>query len=267
MAAPKTDTTKIIIAVLGAAVIGLAIALYLVTRPPAEPSAAPAPEAQARDDVPDRGRSSFGRTAPGLRGPNRPPARARNELGQPLDESGRPIGPSDKLARIRNQPLEPGELPTTPPLFADPAQRAAFKRWWVEELSRRVAIYETLEPRDDYPPPEEAAALLDQLYDASEPRAPGETVEQAIDRRRQWNTLWKRFLDTYGATPQTIASRGGDPQYGQPPAPPVQIPGVPDPDTPVPPAPESSMTPPGRGPDDPAAPVPGPENGADRARP
>lgn len=267
MAAPKTDTTRIIIAVLSAAVIGLVIALYVVTRPSDAPSAVPAPVEPAQKDVSERGRSSFGRAAPGLRGANRPPARARNELGQPLDENGRPIGPSDKLARIRNKPLEPGELPTTPPLFSDPAQRAAFKRWWVDELARRVAIYETLEPRDDYPPPEETAALLDQLYDASEPRAPNETVEQAIERRRRWHELWKRVLDTYGATPQTIASRGGDPQYGQPPAPPVPIPGIPDPDTPVPPAPESSMTPPGRGPDDPAAPVPGAENGADRVRP
>jgi hypothetical protein len=200
--------------------------------------------------------------APSLRGPARPPALARNALGQPLDENGRPIGPPDKLARIRNQPLEPGALPITPPLFADPAQRAQFKRWWVDELGRRTNIYQELEPDIAYPGPEETASLLDAFYDASEPRAPGETVEQALARRKQWRDLWKRFLSDYGATPQTISSRGGDPQYGQTPEPPVQPPGVPE-EKPLP-APPALDTPPGRGAGESGGPVPG-EEGTDRA--
>lgn len=254
--------TKILITVLSVTVIGLSIALFMITRPPAAPAVgnttqAPPPGRAARDQG-----GGFGQVAPSLRGPSRPPALARNALGQPLDENGRPIGPPDKLARIRNKPIEPGALPITPPLFSDPAQRAAFKRWWVDELGRRASIYQQLEAGPAYPAPEETARLLDAFYDASEPRAPGESVEQALARRKEWRDLWKRFLSEYGATPQTISSRGGDPQYGETPAPPVQPPGVAE-ET-APPAPPALDAPPGRGAGEASGPVPG-EEGTDRA--
>lgn len=213
-------STRILIGLLTAAVVGLSIALFMVTRTP-NPSAR---EQKSVAPAPDRDQGGFSAARPGA--PDRPPARARNELGQPLNEDGRPIGPPEKLAELRNKPIAPGEVPITPPRFTDPAHRAAFKRWWIDELTRRVAIYRDLEPRPDYPPIEDTTRLIDALYDAAEPRAPGESVEQAYRRRQDWHALWKQFLDTHGATVQTVVSRGGDPQYGPTPAPPVQPPGT-----------------------------------------
>lgn len=233
--------TKILIAVLGALVVLLSIALFVVTRSPKEavedrPLAAAPP--------PDRQQGGFARAASGPGA--QPPARARNELGQPLNEDGRPMGPPEKLERTRTRPIAPGEVPLTPPLFTDAAQRATFKRWWVDELGRRIAIYQTLEPRAHYPSAQDTHDMLDALYDAAEPRGPGESVEQAYQRRQAWQSLWKQFLDTYGATLHTAVSRGGDPQYGDTPAPPVQPPGADRTD--VPPAQPATDSPPGRGP-------------------
>jgi hypothetical protein len=239
---PSQRGTTIIIAVLSAAVIALVIALVVVTRPGETPPAGQPPQAAAPAD---RGQGGF---APALSGatPAKPPARAKNELGQPLGQDGRPIGPAEKLAAIRNKPVAAGEVPLTPPLFTDATRRAAFKQWWVTEMRRRIAIYQDLEPSPEYPSAEAAARLLDELYDAAEPRRPGESVQDAYGRRRTWQTLWKQFLDSYGATVHTVMSRAGDPQYGTTPPPPVQPPGVPD-DS-APPATPAESAPPGRGP-------------------
>jgi hypothetical protein len=239
--ADSSRGTRLVIAALGVAVIALVIALIVVTRQPEAPAAAD------RGAAPQQGNpGGFARRAPELGGPARPPAQARNELGQPVNEDGRPIGPAHKLARMRNKAVAPGEVPMTPPLFTDEKDRQAFKRWWVDELGRRISIYEKLEPGADYPSAEDTAAMLDELYDAAEPRGPDETVAQAYARRQTWHGLWKQFLDTYGATPYTVMSRGGDPQYGTTPAPPVQPSGVPAAD--APPAEPASDSPPERDP-------------------
>lgn len=246
---------RALIAILVAAVIGLSVALFVVTRPEprVEQPAAPAPERVAPAD--DSRSSAFAQARPpSLGGPGGPPARAVNDLGQPLDENGRPIGPPAKLAGLRNRPIAEGELPITPPRFDDPAQRARFKKWWVDEFSRRVEIFEKLEPKEGYPPPEETARLLDELYDTSEPRAPDEPVEQAVERRRRWRGLLSQFLDIYGVPPYTIVTRGGDPQHGAPTPPPFQPPGSgPVPDEPAEPATEA---PPGRAPGTPGGEAP-----------
>jgi hypothetical protein len=245
--AESSRGTRIAIAALGVAVIALVIALAIVMRR----SDAPAEAGRAAPPSSSRGeQGGFARPAPDVDGLSRPPAQARNELGQPLNEDGRPIGPPHTLARIRNKAIAPGELPLTPPLFTDAAERAAFKRWWTAELGRRIAIYETLEPGTGYPSAADTAAMLDELYDTAEPRTPDETVAQAYARRQRWHALWQQFLDTRGATLHTVMSRGGDPQYGTTPAPPVQPPGVPEGDGE--PAPPATDSPPGRDPGSPA---------------
>lgn len=249
MGSSRTGSRALILA-LSIAVIGLSIALFMIARSPQE-QAAPAPATERPAPPPEERGSGFARApAPNLANPGGPPARAFNELGQPLDENGRPIGPPQKLAHLRNKAIAEGELPATPPRFTDPAQRAEFKKWWVEELARRVAIFEELEPREGgYPDPEETAALLDSFYDASEPRAPDEPVESAMERRRQWRDIHRQFLDTYGAPPYTIITRAGDPQYGEPTPPPFQPPGAET--EPPPPAEPATETPPGRDIDEP----------------
>jgi hypothetical protein len=236
---------RALITVLAAAVIGLSVTLFLVMRsapdrPPASTDAPAKPEQVARDD---RGGGFAQAQRPGL-APAGPPARAFNDLGQPLDEDGRPIGPPHKLQRLRNRPIPEGELPMAPPRFDDAAQRARFKRWWVDEFARRVAIFEQLEPGEGYPSASEATAMLDELYDTSEPRGQDESVEQAIERRRRGREVARRFLDIYGVPPYTIVTRGGDPQHGAPTPPPFQPPGS---DTePGPPAEPADEAPPGR---------------------
>ena len=242
-----------IIAVLGVTVVALVVSLLWVLRSPetapagpvATPAERPAPRGQHADSS-----SRFG--APMATGPAKPPGRARNELGQPLNEDGRPVGPPDKLARIRTRRVTALDMPTTPPLFVDPERRRAFKAWWVDEVARRVEIYQRLEPRDGYPGAEATRALLEDYYDSAEPRRPDETVDQAMARRQDWRDHWRRFQDEYGAPIKTIVSRGGDPQHGQATDPPVQPPGLAeDDDDDVVAAPPADGAPPGRGPDDP----------------
>jgi hypothetical protein len=236
---------RALITVLAAAVVGLSVTLFLVMRaepdrPPASADAAATPGPDARED---RGGGFAQARRPGL-APAGPPARAFNDLGQPLDEDGRPIGPPRKVQRLRNRPIADGELPMAPPRFDDAAKRAQFKRWWVDEFARRVAIFEQLEPGEGYPDAREASAMLDELYDSSEPRGPDESVEQAIERRRRGRLVARRFLDIYGVPPYTIVTRGGDPQHGTPTPPPFQPPGS---DTePGPPAEPADEAPPGR---------------------
>jgi hypothetical protein len=242
--------TRALIAVLVVAVVGLSVALFMVTRPrqdrEEDPRAGAA--ATAADNEAGERNSGFARARrAGV--PAGPPSRAFNDLGQPLDENGRPIGPPHKLQRLRNRPIAEGELPMSPPRFDDAAQRARFKKWWVDEFARRVAVFEKLEPGDGYPSAHDMAAMLDELYDSSEPRGPDETVEQAIERRRRGREVARRFLDIYGVPPYTIVTRGGDPQHGPPAPPPFQPPGAEI--EPGPPAEPATEAPPGR---DPAAP-------------
>jgi hypothetical protein len=256
---------RALIAALVAAVVGLSVALFMVTRPrpdrdgdarAATPATAPDPAAS------DRGSSFAQARRPGLV-PDGPPARAFNDLGQPLDENGRPIGPPHKLQGLRNRPIAEGELPITPPRFDDAAQRARFKKWWVDEFARRVAVFEKLEPGEGYPGAGETTAMLDELYDTSEPRGPDETVEQAIERRRRGREIARRFLDIYNVPPYTIVTRGGDPQHGAPTPPPFQPPGA---DVePGPPAEPATEAPPGRDPTAPRRTEPLDEDGAGRA--
>lgn len=243
--ATSRNGTRALIALLVAAVVGLSVALFLVTRPGPDPQAAPAtasrePESAANSD---RGSGFTQARRPGIT-PAGPPARAFNDLGQPLDENGRPIGPPHKLERLRNRAIAEGEMPMSPPLFDDAAQRAQFKKWWVDEFARRVAIFEKLEPGQGYPSAEETAKMLDELYDTSEPRGPNESVEQAMERRRRGREIARQFLDVYRVPPYTIVTRGGDPQHGAPTPPPFQPPGA---DTePGPPAEPATEAPPGR---------------------
>jgi hypothetical protein len=263
--------TRALIAVLAAAVVGLSVTLFLVTRPRPDRDGEPRPGTPVTPpDEPapgDRGSAFTQARRPGL--PDTPPARAFNELGQPLDENGRPIGPPHKLQRLRNRSIAEGELPMTPPRFDDPAQRARFKKWWVDEFARRVAVFEKLEPGEGYPAAGEMAAMLDELYDTSEPRGPDESVEQAIERRRRGRELARQFLDVYGVPPYTIVTRGGDPQHGPPAPPPFQPPGAEI--EPGPPAEPATEAPPGRDPATPGGTEPlhdeaGDGDGAGRAR-
>ncbi len=242
--------TRVLIGILGLAVVVLGLLLWRASRPSSPVAASKATGDRAQNS---HRRGSSGGFAPAMGSRRGPPVQHFNELGQPLNEDGRPIGPSDKLRRIRNKPIPPGEVPMTPPLFDDPSQRAQFKRWWVKELSRRVDAFEKLEPDHDYPSAEETEELLDKLYDAAEPRHPEESVDSAYARRQDWRELWQQFLDQYGVPIKTASSRGGDPQWGETPPPPVEPPGTPDPD--VQPEPDTEhqadQSPPGRDPDEP----------------
>jgi hypothetical protein len=237
----------------------IAVLVFLLLRDTGGERAATQPSEPAARSSGRSGSGAFARAGEGTPAGGGPPVIRRNELGQPLNEDGRPIGPSDKVRQIRNEKLDDGELPTTPPLFDNPSDRAEYKKWWVEELTRRAEIYKQLEPGDDYPTREETEQMLDEFYDAAEPRAPGESVDEAYARRQDWRRLWKQFLDSHGATVQTVQSRGGDPQHGTGAEPPVKIPGVPgdDPE----PAEPSDTHPPGRGPDDPGGTDPIEEDG------
>jgi len=206
---------RIAVVVLGGLVIVLGVLLWRSTRSAGggdDPRAIP-------DKAPLQGRQMNQR---------RQPRPMRNELGQPTDLNGKPISPRDKLVKRTPQRIEPGEVPITPPLFDDENDRARYRAWWVEELTRRASVYKTLEP-GDYPSDDEIAELLAKFYDAAEPRRPGESIEDAHERRKQYRDLWQQFLDEMGATAKTVATRGGDPQFGEPTEPPVQPPGADEP--------------------------------------
>jgi hypothetical protein len=188
------------------------------------------------------------------------PALRRNQLGQPLGTDGQPLSTESKLREEQARPLAAGDIPLTPPRYDDAAQRERFKRWWVGEVARRTAVYQRLVPRDDYPPEAETLRLVGQLYDAAEPRGPDESVKSAYARRKQWRSLWRAFLDQYGATLKTVVSRGGDPQYGTMLTPPQKLqPSPTDEVSQGEPASPADKAPPGRGPDEPGGsePLPG----------
>src|SRR5690606_3805698 len=87
MGSSRTGSRALILA-LSIAVIGLSIALFMIARSPQE-QAAPAPATERPAPPPEERGSGFARApAPNLANPGGPPARAFNELGQPLDENG-----------------------------------------------------------------------------------------------------------------------------------------------------------------------------------
>jgi hypothetical protein len=116
--------------------------------------------------------------------------------------------------------LAAGEFPVRPPHFDDPADRARFRQWWVDEYARRTHIYAEHNP-GDYPNDEETEQLLEQLYDLGEPPRPGETAEQLDARQQQWFETWRDMTAAFGTPPKTVISFGGDPQYGEGAPPPV----------------------------------------------
>lgn len=213
---------KLVLAVLVAAILAVALILALRKRGTERTDGAPAGGAGAA-------RAADPLAAWVGRGGRTEPPVKRNAQGQPLDAQGRPIGPGEPLRRPPAD-FDPTEVPVTPPRFEDPAERAAYKRWWVKEGTRRAEIYKRLEPAEGYPSAAETAALLDAFYDAAEPRGPDESVESAHARRQEWRRLLAELTAAFhGAPPQTVFSRGGDPQYGEPNPPPVAPPGADEP--------------------------------------
>ena len=172
-----------------------------------------------------------------------------NELGQPLNEDGRPIGPPPR--RARNHGYDPRDLPLIPPQFDDAGDRDRFKAWWLREYLRRADIYRRVMPPAEgrqYPDQAETEKLLSELYDAGEARRPGESDDQLLARRDRHNELWYSFLDGWGTTPGSIASLAGDSQYGEMPPPPVLPPGMEDTGPPMPTATGTPPPPPDQDP-------------------
>ncbi len=269
MSPQSSSGSRILIAALSVAVLGLVAALYWVTRAP-EPTAGPDPIQPAATGTerqampPARTGGGFGSAERGAR-PQLPPTQRRNALGQPLNEDGRPIGPAADIAGRAARPIADGEFPLMPPRLDDSAERAAFKAWWTEEFERRVAIYQELEPREEgYPDPDEVATMIDELYETGLPRGAGESDEQILARRERWRTALRGFIRDFGAPPYTIVNRAGDPQYGQPTPPPETAATAAPPAGPVVPAPPADMAPPGRGSDDPDGTAPITDRGAER---
>ncbi|HUH05659.1 MAG TPA: hypothetical protein VML75_26880 [Kofleriaceae bacterium] len=152
---------------------------------------------------------------PGLRGPGLTP----RELPPPPPDfndggmaAARRTGADRKLAA--------GEFPVRPPAFADPADRARFRAWWIDEYGRLTRIYAEHNP-GDYPSDEETERLLEQLYDLGEPPRPGETAEQLDERQQAWFETWRDMTAAFGTPPKTVISFGADPQYGTGAEPPV----------------------------------------------
>src|SRR5262249_53300403 len=180
----------------------------------------------------------------------------RTDFPPPPGYKERPPASPVPPVHVSNTPVVAGELPLTPPLFDDPVARSAFKKWWKTELGRRIGIFEKLEPGRAYPGADAVTTLLDDYYDAAEPRRPGETIEDAQKREQIFYDRWNDFLKKFGAPMATVSSRAGDPQYGAAPEPPVKIPGTPSAAS-IPSAPPSTGVP--AFPIDETPPFPGPK--------
>ncbi|WP_428263315.1 hypothetical protein [Haliangium sp.] len=260
--ASSRSGSKHFVVIAAVVAVGLSAVLYLLTRPPEkapDPTVAvpaqPAPE-------PARAGGAFAAVGQGPRPTLPAKTQGRtNQLGQPLDLNGRPIGPPPQ-ARPTIRPLDRNTFPLVPPRIEDADKRAQFKQWWKDELKRRVEIYQRIEPRDEgYPDMADTDKMLDTLYEAGEPRREGETDDQIMARRQDWRTTLRDFTQRFGAPPYTVLTRGGDPQYGEPTAPPIEVSNNPPP-TPQPAEP-STESPPGRGPGDPGGSEPMPARGGD----
>jgi hypothetical protein len=128
-----------------------------------------------------------------------------------------PTGAERKLAA--------GEFPVRPPSFGDPADRAKFRAWWIDEYLRRTRIYVEHAP-GEYPNDEETRRLLEALYDQGEPPRQEETAEQFDARQQAWFETWRTLTAAFGTPPTTVIGFGGDPQYGDGARPPVLPPGA-----------------------------------------
>ena len=213
---------RFLLAIVAAMLAALAIVLVLATRRAKQP---PMPEVQASGDNP----AFVVRMSPGIDFKQPQP---RTDFPPPPGWKPAAAVPAVPPVKIANAPIAAGELPLTPPLFDDPNARAAFKQWWKTEFTRRIGIYERLEPEKKYPGDDTVQKLLDDYYEAAEPRRPGESIEDAQKREQAFYDRWNEFLKVFGAPMATISSRAGDPQYGATPP----VPGVPGGGEPIPPA-------------------------------
>jgi hypothetical protein len=153
--------------------------------------------------------------APVLRGPGLGP---RDLPPPPPDFHDGGVGGPRRTGADRR--LAAGEFPLRAPAFTSAEDRAAFRRWWIDEYGRRVRAYREHNP-GDYPSDEETARLLEDFYDLGEPPLPGETAEQLDERHQAWFELWRDLTAAFGTPPKTIISFGADPQFGEPTEPPV----------------------------------------------
>ncbi|CAN5841465.1 hypothetical protein BH11MYX3_BH11MYX3_13970 [soil metagenome] len=110
--------------------------------------------------------------------------------------------------------LARGDLPVTPPGFADAATRARFRAWWLEESARRTTVYRQRFPSTTLPNEDETRRLLEEMYDAGEPPRAGETAEGVDARHQRWFERWQDFTAAYGEPPMGVFSYGGDPAFG-----------------------------------------------------
>lgn len=213
---------RIVLGAVAAILVLVAIVLVLRTR---RPQSAP-PEVQAS------GGENPGfvvRMSPGI---DFKQPRPRTDFPPPPGYKPSAPVPAIPEVKISNLSVAAGELPLTPPLFDDPNARAAFKQWWKTEFTRRIGIYERLEPDHKYPGADAVQKLLDDYYEAAEPRRPGESIEDAQRREQAFYDRWNEFLKVFGAPMATISSRAGDPQYGTTP----QSPPIPGSSDNIPPA-------------------------------
>jgi hypothetical protein len=182
-----------------------------------------------RPAPPEKGAPQAGLSAgvTGVVQPKRVPGQRYNAQGQPVNAQGRPIGPPVGWDPQNVQPLAPGELPTSPPILDDPAQREQYKQYWVGEMKRRAAIW--LKEHPDLPAPADADVdrVMDKLYDASEQWPLDETNEQTQVRSQELSDALEEFFDLYGDTPKSVSTFGEDPMYGPVPPPPFDVPGTP----------------------------------------
>ena len=213
------------VVIAGAAALVAAIVLVLWSRDRGEPARAE-PEARRPGATVRLGGGAPGAAPPPSldKGRRVPPPPADFDPGSMRIDSGDP-----RLAEM----LARGELPVTPPGFADDAMRARFRGWWLEESARRAGVYRQRFPSKTLPNDEETQRLLEQMYDAGEPPRGGETAEAVDARHQRWFELWRDFAAAYGEPPMGVFSYGGDPAFGR---------GAPPPDVPSGPAPVPDTT-------------------------
>lgn len=207
----------------GAAALVLAIVLVLWPRGGGAP-ATTEPEARRPGATVRFGGGAPTAPPPPALGTGRrvPPPPADFDPGTTRIDSGDP-----RLAEM----LARGDLPVTPPGFADEAMRARFRAWWLEESARRAGVYRQRFPSNTLPNDEETARLLEQMYDAGEPPRGGESAEAVDARHQRWFELWQDFAAAYGEPPMGVFSYGGDPAFGRgAPAPDLPASAVPIPD-------------------------------------
>jgi len=201
--------------VAAAALALIALAWLLWPRARTGPAAPSAPGAESVAPEPSGPSVRLNRPLPPTVSAGRRP---KSEMPPPPENAPplKPQGPQPVT-------LRPGELPLTPPAFANPEERTAFRKWWMQELERRIAVYQKLEPGHPFPTQEEAAHLIGEFYDAAEARRPGESADEASARADQLFERLNDFIAAFGAPPQTVSTRAGDPQYGTPLPPPPHV--------------------------------------------